>query len=194
MAQQVQFLSKLFIIMTLLSACSNSGSTPHAIALNRDSTQVITKGGITYCNGAPFTGKLYQLNPNHKDTISMQEYKNGKEDGCWKQFDEHQKLTEIRYFKDGLKDGTYQSWWENGKPKAQYSFKNGEYDGVFKEWQPNGKLSKEMHYQNGYEVGSQKVWYDNGKIRSNYQMINGRRYGLLGTKNCVNVSDSLFKK
>lgn len=52
---------------------------------------------------------------------------------------------------------------------------------------------KEMNYKKGFEEGSQKMFYDNGKVKVNYIMINGRRYGLLGTKNCVNVSDSVFK-
>ena len=37
-----------------------------------------------------------------------------------------------------------------------------------------------------------KYFYNNGKVRSNYLVINGKRYGLLGTKNCVNVKDSIF--
>ena len=49
-----------------------------------------------------------------------------------------------------------------------------------------------MNYVKGHEEGSQKMYYDNGKIRSNYTIIAGRRYGLLGTKNCVNVADSVF--
>jgi hypothetical protein len=38
----------------------------------------------------------------------------------------------------------------------------------------------------------QTWWYDNGKVKSNYRIIEGRRFGLLGTKNCINVSDSIF--
>jgi antitoxin component YwqK of YwqJK toxin-antitoxin module len=48
------------------------------------------------------------------------------------------------------------------------------------------------HFKDGQEEGSQKLWYDNGKIRANYVIIKGKRYGLLGTKNCKNVSDSIF--
>jgi len=57
---------------------------------------------------------------------------------------------------------------------------------------PEGKLISYHNFKNGYEEGSQKVWYDNGKIKSNYTIKNGRRYGLLGTKNCINVKDSVF--
>jgi len=51
-----------------------------------------------------------------------------------------------------------------------------------------------MNYKNGYEDGRQEQYYDNGKVKANYIMMSGRRYGLLGTKNCVNVTDSVFKK
>jgi antitoxin component YwqK of YwqJK toxin-antitoxin module len=56
----------------------------------------------------------------------------------------------------------------------------------------DGKLIHLANYKNGQEEGTQKLWYDNGKIRANYVIKNGKRYGLLGTKNCINVSDSIF--
>jgi antitoxin component YwqK of YwqJK toxin-antitoxin module len=51
-----------------------------------------------------------------------------------------------------------------------------------------------MNYKKGHEDGQQQWWYDNGKIKANYIIKNGRRYGLRGTKKCINVSDSIFKK
>ena len=48
-----------------------------------------------------------------------------------------------------------------------------------------------MNYIKGKEVGRQQLWYDDGGVRSNYVMLNNRRYGLLGTKNCVNISDEI---
>jgi antitoxin component YwqK of YwqJK toxin-antitoxin module len=54
-------------------------------------------------------------------------------------------------------------------------------------------LVKQMNYLKGHEEGPQKWWYDNGKIKANYIIQDGRRFGLLGTKNCINVTDSIFK-
>jgi antitoxin component YwqK of YwqJK toxin-antitoxin module len=51
-----------------------------------------------------------------------------------------------------------------------------------------------MNYVMGHESGAQQQFYTDGKIKANYTIIDGRRYGLLGTKNCVNVSDSIFKQ
>lgn len=101
------------------------------------------------------------------------------------------KIRELRYFENGKKVGDYKTWWENGKLQSHYVFKDDEYEGTCREWNENGILIREMNYHKGHETGSQKQWYDDGKVRSNYVIINGRRYGLLGTKNCINVSDSL---
>ena len=73
-----------------------------------------------------------------------------------------------------------------------YVFVNDEYEGTCREWSSDGLLVKEMNYLKGHEEGSQRWWYDNGKIKANYIIKQGRRYGLLGTKNCMNVSDSIF--
>ena len=75
----------------------------------------------------------------------------------------------------------------------QYQFESDEYQGTCKEWNEKGLLVKQMNYHQGHELGSQKWWYDNGKIKANYIIQNGRRFGLLGTKNCINVTDSIFK-
>ena len=101
-------------------------------------------------------------------------------------------MMQERSYSRGKKTGDYKSWWPNGKKKLHYRFANGEYEGTCQEWNENGRLVQEMNYKNGHEEGSQKMYYDNGKIRSNYTIIKGRRYGLLGTKNCINVADSVF--
>ena len=71
-------------------------------------------------------------------------------------------------------------------------FKNGEYNGTNSLWAKDGQLIEEFNYKMGREFGSQKVWYLDGKIKSNYIIKNNRRYGLLGTKNCTNVSEEVF--
>ena len=57
----------------------------------------------------------------------------------------------------------------------------------------SGLLIEEGNFKEGYEFGVQKTWYLNGKVKSNYIIKNNRRYGLLGTKNCVNVSNETLK-
>lgn len=149
--------------------------------------------GILMEGTSPFNGTLFTLFTATKDTAELANYYNGREHGEWKKFYPSKKLREKRYFKDGSKIGEYLVWWENGNKQLQYFFEADEYQGTCKEWSETGFLNKIMTYKKGHEDGHQQWWYDNGKIKANYVIIDGRRYGLLGTKNCVNVSDSIFK-
>ena len=73
-----------------------------------------------------------------------------------------------------------------------FVFENGEYNGTNRIWGYGGQIIEELNFKNGQQHGSQKVWYLDGKIKSNYIIKNKRRYGLLGTKNCTNVSEEVF--
>jgi antitoxin component YwqK of YwqJK toxin-antitoxin module len=109
-----------------------------------------------------------------------------------KKFYPNKQLMEIREFKNDMKNGKQLAFWDNGNKRFEYTAKNDMNEGALMEWDYNGKLFHLAHYKNGQEEGVQKLWYENGKIRANYIIVNGRRYGLLGTKNCKNVSDSIF--
>jgi antitoxin component YwqK of YwqJK toxin-antitoxin module len=95
-------------------------------------------------------------------------------------------------YRNGAKNGKQVSFWENGNKRFEFIAVNDAYEGELKEWSENGQLIHLAHYRNGQEEGEQKLWYDNGKIKANYVINNGRRYGLLGTKNCKNASESIF--
>lgn len=194
MAHQVQLQSKaLLLIALLLSGCdvlnNNQLSRPK---LNADSEHTEAVNGILLAAGQPFSGQLFKLYPHSKDTFEISSYLNGKEHGAWRKYYAGNRLMEIRHFVKGKKEGEYLAWWVDGTPKLDYHFANDEYEGTCKEWNREGTLIKVMNYKAGYEEGQQRWWYDNGKIKANYIMRGGRRYGLLGTKNCVNVYDNFF--
>lgn len=102
------------------------------------------------------------------------------------------KIREIRHVQNGVRQGLQTAFWENGKKRFEYTAINDAYEGELKEWAENGKLFHLAHYKNGQEDGVQKMWHANGKIRSNFVIIKGRRYGLLGTKNCKNSNEKLL--
>lgn len=141
--------------------------------------------------GKPFTGVLFELSPQG-DTIAYSGFLEGKEHGKWQSFYAPGMLSEERFYEHGLKAGTLKKWHENGQLQMHVQFSNGEYEGTLREWDANGLLIREANYEMGHEAGVQKAWYANGKIRSNYVIVKGRRYGLLGTKNCINVSDTFI--
>tara|TARA_B100001287_G_scaffold152114_1_gene128031 strand:- start:88 stop:660 length:573 start_codon:yes stop_codon:yes gene_type:complete len=145
----------------------------------------------TAYNGEVFSGIVFNTNED-KDTILIGEYKNGLKHGVWKTFYPNGSLKERRFYKRGLKVGLYEGFYNDGAKNFVFMFKNGEYNGTNSLWTKDGQLIEEFNYKMGREFGSQKVWYLDGKIKSNYIIKNNRRYGLLGTKNCTNVSEEVF--
>lgn len=198
MAHRVQLLNNIVLILVAgFFGCNTTAPENPAPAfmslLNKSEQQVKMNNGLLFINNEAFTGTLFILFPNTKDTAVIENYLNGKEHGEWRKFHPSGKLKELRYFSNGQKAGMLTAWWENGNKQLQYFFAADEYEGTCKEWSETGFLNKVLHYKKGHEEGQQQWWYDNGKIKANYIIKEGRRYGLLGTKNCINVSDSIFK-
>lgn len=183
----------LILLLMLFTSCTYTGK--HAVEYkitNATAAGLKAVNGILYLKDSVYNGTVYALFPGTTDTAAIMNFSYGKENGTWKKKYPDNTLEEIREYKDGNKAGEYLAWWPNGNKKLQYNFKDGEYEGTCYEWNEAGQLTKEANYKAGHEDGLQKIFYDNGKIHSNFIVINGRRYGLLGTKNCVNVSDSVF--
>jgi antitoxin component YwqK of YwqJK toxin-antitoxin module len=193
MAHQAQLLNKLAILTCFLIASCGKTKVLEKGCFNIEEVRIVTKKGISTMDNKPINGIVYSLYPS-KDTQFIHSYLNGKEDGAWKKFYDNENIKEERTFANGLKDGTMKAYWRGGELKLEYHIKNDVYEGINRIWNPDGTMIQEMNYHIGQELGSQKVWYDNGKIKSNYIIKNGRRYGLLGTKNCTNVSDTIKLK
>ena len=140
-----------------------------------------------------FTGYRYSLYANN-DTAVLQSYFNGVEEGFQRKWYLGKQLAEERFYINGKKECTHRTWWPDGKQKMFFEAYNNEYDGEFKEWFSSGLLGKCFHYVNGQEEGSERLWWDNGSVRANYVIRNGKKYGLLGLKTCINPNDSVFKK
>ena len=146
-----------------------------------------------YYQDKKFTGFRVALYPGG-DTAQLQSYFNGVEEGEQKAWYPDKQLAEQRFYINGKKEGLHQKWWPDGKQKMYFTAYANEYSGEFKEWYASGLLGKDFHYVNGYEEGSQKLWWNNGTVRANYVIRNGKKYGLLGLKTCINPYDSIIKK
>lgn len=189
----------LFIVLLMFVSCKENHSaslrdTQHipVIFTAASSPGLSIKNDTVFLDGKLYSGFLYALHANNKDSISFSGYSNGLLQGVAKKWFSNKQLMEERYYDKGKKNGHQVSWWENGNKRFEFMAKDDAYEGELKEWTIDGKLIHLAHFKKGQEEGSQQLWYDNGKIRANYVIINGRRYGLLGTKNCRNVSDSIF--
>ena len=191
MVRQVPYRNSLNILLITFCFSCTGDQNVKMHSLNQKEVELSQVRGILYANEQVFSGTLYTLYENSTDTLSVRSFLDGKEHGTWKKFFSDGNLEESRHFMNGKKVDIYDAWWSNGQQKLSYQFLNDEYNGTNSEWNMTGLLISEMNYKMGHEEGPQKVWYDNGKIKSNYVVKNGRRYGLLGTKNCVNAADSI---
>jgi antitoxin component YwqK of YwqJK toxin-antitoxin module len=193
----MKYFLALFFIFSFLFAC-NEPKKNNIIRSKRIPTNYIeinTVGlekieDVIFFNAKKFNGYIYEMY-NQKDTAFVKSYLNGIEEGTHKSWYPNKQLAEKRFYHNGKKESTHYAWWENGIKQIEYQVSNDEFTGEFKEWNRDGLLVKFFHYKNGQEEGSQKLFYDNGSIRSNYVIIKGRRFGLLGTKNCKNVKDNI---
>jgi antitoxin component YwqK of YwqJK toxin-antitoxin module len=182
----------IYIAMLWMISCVEDKQEIVTLYRSVSAKDISVKQDVVYNDGALFTGVLYELEPETLDTILVAAYLNGLLHGRVKKWYANGQLMEERSYTDGQKNGMQTAFWENGNPKFAFMAKADAYEGELKEWTVDGKLIHLANFKAGQEEGVQKLWYDNGKIRANYVITNGRRYGLLGTKNCKNVSDSIF--
>tara|TARA_B100001741_G_scaffold280811_1_gene254232 strand:- start:42 stop:614 length:573 start_codon:yes stop_codon:yes gene_type:complete len=188
MEHQVQSANKLVLVFLVFFIGCKSNNKLVIYEGSKDFNDFTVEA--TY-RGEVFSGFVFNIN-EARDTILTGEYKNGVKHGVWKKFYSNGALKERRFYKKGLKAGLYEGFYDDGSKNFVFMFKNGEYNGTNRLWAKDGQLIEEFNYKMGREFGSQKVWYLDGKIKSNYIIKNNRRYGLLGTKNCKNVSEEVF--
>ena len=182
-------LFRIFLLPILLLAFSCSKPTKTAF-FDANSLKIETNGGITTSARKPISGRVFSL-MSSKDTVFSIGFLNGKEQGISRYWYENGQLSDVKFYDNGHKIGVHKGWWSDGKRKYIFHFENDEYEGNQQEWDENGLPYRDMNYHLGHEEGQQRMWYDNGQMRSNYIIKNNRRYGLLGTKNCINVADSI---
>lgn len=186
-------------ILLLLVACGGEAKNGKDSSVRTETKNVVLKTSAdlkwrndkVFLNNEAFSGTLFELNEKG-DTLLLACYLNGMQDGLTLKWYANKKPMEERMYLKGKKHGVQLAFWENGYKKLDYVAKDDANEGELKEWNVQGDLIHMGNYINGQEEGTQKLWYDNGKIRANYVIRNGKRYGLLGTKNCRNVSDSIF--
>ncbi|GHE70529.1 toxin-antitoxin system YwqK family antitoxin [Roseivirga thermotolerans] len=155
-----------------------------------DANELKRQGGLFYHKDKPYTGRAIEYYPRG-EIKAVRHYANGKRQGRQRGYYESGQLAYKRYYMQNRKSGLHLGWWPNGQQKFMYSFRDGIAEGISKEWSESGTLLRAMTYQKGKEDGPQKMWNEDGSIRANYVVKNGRRYGLIGLKNCKSVSNEI---
>ena len=190
----------ILYLLLLICSCNQNKSKEVSVLIYeipknytlKSSQNIVLKNDTLLLNGESYSGYLFELSINNLDTLLIQGYLNGLQNGIDKKWFANKNIMEHRIYANGKKNGKQIAIWDNGNKKFEFTAVNDAYEGELKEWNVEGNLIHLANYKNGQEEGTQKLWYDNGKIRANYVIIKGKRYGLLGTKNCKNVSDSIF--
>lgn len=167
----------------LLPACQPKADRQEGPFILYTDKGLYRRPGILYYQDKAFSGTIVELYPNG-DTSATTEYMNGHEHGYVKTWYPNRQLREERHYQNGRKHGIHKGWWENGQAKFYYELRNDLLQGNVKEWTENGQLYRDFNYVNGQESGRQRLWFDDGKLRANYEVREGRRYGLMDTKNC----------
>lgn len=186
---------------------------------NKDSIKYYRK--INYVKGKPFgyvkdyflsgkiqmEGKLKSIDPDvHGDGIciwyyevgklsSQGEYKNGKKEGFWKEYNQDGSWWEGNYI-NGKLEGNWKCWFEDGRLSSQGQFKNDKKEGywimmkntqdsilmkgIYKGGKPIGYWSC---YKNGWKYGESKdgenwsLYHKDGSLFGRGKIINDNKEG-----------------
>lgn len=179
------------LIIFIAFACINNKKQVTEVYVQTTSDSLKIINDIAFVNSKKYAGFLFSLHTTG-DTSTIAYYENGLLEGSSKKWYVTKQLMEERCYQKGQKHGKQIAYWENGNKRFEFTAEHDINQGEMREWDFNGNLFHLANFVNGQEEGAQKMWYSNGKIRANYVVLKGKRYGLLGTKNCKNVSDSIF--
>lgn len=100
MARQVRFQGNIIcLIILLVAACTNTVEPAFIFdKYNSASIKPVIQNGRLVWKDKPFTGIIYSLDSLTKDTLEIVCFKEGKEEGEWKQFYAAGKWKEQRFF------------------------------------------------------------------------------------------------
>lgn len=120
-----------------------------------------------------FTGQIIKKYKNGQ-VKSIENFKNGKLNGEFKEFFEDGSLSQIATFKNGdMKN--IKVFYENGNLKFEQNLKNrkGKYRGYY----TNGQLEAEGEVFQGDEIGLWKYYNENGSLSSEGMYKEGKKVG-----------------
>ena len=109
-----------------------------------------------------FTGQIIK---KYKDgqVESIENFKNGKLNGEFKEFFEDGSLSQIGTFKNGNMENV-KVFYENGNLKFEQNLKDRK--GRYKGYYPNGQLEEEGEVFQGEKIGVWKYYNEEGKLSS----------------------------
>ena len=119
---------------------------------------LLNKDGISYYDGVPFTGKV--------SGFFQGNYKDGKREGEWSQYNHELRFTGGGNYKDGLKDGVWFDYYDNGQLYYRGKFHGGKKDGPWITYWSNGQLESKGDWKDGKREGPWELYDPSGGSRS----------------------------
>lgn len=108
--------------------------------------------------------------------------------------------TQLNQYRNGKKEGVWRDYYKNGKLKSESNYSEGIKKGVCKEWWETGKLWTEGIYVNDQANGLMKWYNDQGILVASGNMTNGKRDGawyicdVHSLSNCITANFKMDKK
>ena len=101
----------------------------------------------------PYTGWVKEM--RNEKVKSLAQYKSGKADGPWTEWDENGHNIGTVYFKEGERDGLSIFYYKDGAERNRTTYKDGKLKTIVV-WKPNGEKCPVTNVANGNGV---MVWY-----------------------------------
>ncbi|MDC1024531.1 toxin-antitoxin system YwqK family antitoxin [Flavobacteriales bacterium] len=126
---------------------------------------------MEYKNGIQEGGfKEYWLNGKIKIDSNI---KNKKIHGKNKEYFQNGNLQLEGNFNNGKENGLWKGYYEDGQKKIEEEYKNGINHGVYKKYHRNGELCQEVKFENGKEDGLYKEYFEDGTLFREILFKNG---------------------
>ena len=181
-------------VVVVTEAGFGGGRTPaaktvadDAMVLSSLDTSLSRQAGKMLHEGELFSG--FVKTENSIGDVLVAPYEMGVKEGQEHSSYADGSLKHVRTWKMGKREGEFLSYWPDGQLKQAHFYEDDLLDGRIEEWFSTGQQFKSFSYENGKEAGPQKLWYEDGTLRANYVVLDGRRYGSIGTKGCVSESN-----
>ncbi len=97
-------------------------------------------------------------------------------------------LKSLIAYQNGKRHGEARGWWPNGQLRYLRNYEYGLAEGDALEWYDSGQLRYRQKFTNGHENGLQQGWHEDGSPAFVYAYMDGRRYGVLGSKPCYSTN------
>lgn len=112
---------------------------------------------IDYYKNGELNGKTYEYIVKKNDTSYIAgQYKNGKENGLWKWFNEDSILVETINYEKGKQNGEHIMYFNNGKIRIRGFLVDDKYDGKLNMYDSLGNKIKKMTFDNGKLLDEKK--------------------------------------